>query len=305
MNWVLVHDELLVHCLPCLATIIISFAREFEGQLKHTLRTLNVSQSAFAHVAPNFLTSSTRGTVDVWDVQTGNFLFKFKSCGGGVVCAIAPLDGGLVAFGGTDSKISVWDNDKLLTFPVKSSVYALCSLPRGKFASGTEKGLIQVWDTNSRVCVAAIQGSNRGVEALLALPNDQLASAFDDNTVRVWSLATSALVTTLHGHTATVSALALLRDGNLASGSWDFTIRIWDYSKSLCVRQLLGHTKPVASLLVLPDGKLVSGARDNCVRVWDVGDGTCLHKLPATGGLCLHNNNELVVFGKLEITFWW
>jgi WD40 repeat protein len=77
-------------------------------------------------------------------------------------------------------------------------VGALCVLPDGRLASGSNDGMIR--------------------------SHDEIRS--DDRTIRLWDLTAGAETARLEGHSDAVTALCVLPDGRLASGSYDRTIRL-------------------------------------------------------------------------------
>lgn len=106
-------------------------------------------------------------------------------------------------------------------------------LIENKLVSGSEDGLIKVWNLN--------------------------------NTTK------NSLNTLLHG--GLVYTLILLKDQLIASGgSCDFSIKIWDISNSNCIHSLKNHTNTVFSLLMLENNTLISASKDKSLRLWIISD---------------------------------
>jgi WD40 repeat protein len=105
-------------------------------------------------------------------------------------------------------------------------------LPNGYLASGSEDGILKIWNTFS-----------------LSLVNSLL-----------------------NIHTNTIRALAILRNAKLVSADDDSTIIIWDdYLNGSACSKLKAYG-PVYSLTVLPNGNLISGTGSGYVEFWDTND---------------------------------
>jgi hypothetical protein len=110
------------------------------------------------------------------------------------VNALAALDAGRLASGGSDHRIHVWSLaggvEEMVLEGHTDSVLALAALHNGLLASGSVDKTVRVWDVGARVCVAVLEGSGGKVRALAALPDGRLASGSqNDPLIRVWALA--------------------------------------------------------------------------------------------------------------------
>jgi WD40 repeat protein len=157
-------------------------------------------------------------------------------------------------------------------------VTALCVLPDGRLASGSEDGTIRLWDVVRFAEVARLEGHAGWVRALCVLPDGHLASASDDRTIRLWDVARGTEAARLEGHSDPVTALCVLPDGGLASASNDGTIRRWDVARGAEAARFEWHSDErhfdwVNALCGLPDGRLASGSSDSMIRLWDVARG--------------------------------
>jgi WD40 repeat protein len=153
------------------------------------------------------------------------------------------------------------------------SVTALCMLPDGRLASGSDDTKIRLWDIKTAVENACVEGHSNLVWALCSLADGRLASGSADTTIRWWDVKKGGESGRLEGHTDSVRALCLLPDERLASGSSDNTIRLWDVKSYAEITRFEGHTQWVTALCMLPDGRLASGSWDNTIRLWDTKTG--------------------------------
>src|SRR5271166_4286115 len=65
-------------------------------------------------------------------------------------------------------------------------VDALCMLPDGRLASGSDDSTIRLWYVKTGAETARLEGHSGAVDALCMLPDGRLASGSDDSTIRLW-----------------------------------------------------------------------------------------------------------------------
>ena len=186
---------------------------------------------------------------------------------------------------------------------------ALCLLPDGRLASGSDDNTIRLWNVAAGAETARLEGHSGPVLALCLLPDEGLASGSSDNTIRLWNVAAGAEIARLEGHTDWVQALCLLPDGRLASGSDDKTIRLWSATTGAETARLEGHRILVEALCLLPDGRLASGSDDKTIRLWNVTTGAETARLEGhssgVDALCVLPNGRLASgSGDKTIRLW-
>jgi WD40 repeat protein/serine/threonine protein kinase len=141
---------------------------------------------------PRLASASADGTVRVWDVISGNEIMHSPPHANGVRCVAFSPDGTLLASGGFDR-------------------------------------VIEIWDTHTWKMVREHSDPTGRVESVAFHPKDPrvLAWGGTDATVKVWNLATNA-VQTLRGHTSWVHGVAFSANGKwIASASRDGTVKLW------------------------------------------------------------------------------
>ena len=136
-----------------------------------------------------------RGEIKVWDVSAARpaCLMRLVGHDYGVAAAAFAPEGALLASGGFDRAIKIWDVD------------------RGE-------------------CRADLTGHVGWVAALAFSPTEPLlASGSHDRTIRLWDAETGGVRAVLEGHAGNVYSVAFSPDGrSLASGSLDGAVRLWD-----------------------------------------------------------------------------
>ncbi len=192
--------------------------------------------------------------------------------------------GGILASGGWDRTVRLWDAAKRLNIATLeghvNSVESIAFSPVGTLASGTV-GAIWLWDIAAKQNIAAFrERTSYWVYGLSFSPDGKtLAAGTSDNTVELWNVETQQNFDTLP-HTGVVFAVAFSHDGAiLASGSEDGAVRLWDAANRKHIATL-PHDDIVLSVAFTPDDRiLVTGGRGD-VELWDVPTKSSLAALP-------------------------
>jgi WD40 repeat protein len=162
-------------------------ARVLEG---HTAKITSVEYSMDE---TRLLTGSQDGTIRIWDLATGQTIQCFEHpAKPWLLCASLSRNGKLLAAGGEDNAIIVWD-------------------------------------TASRRELLRLEGHTDVVESVAFSPDEKfLASGSADRTIRVWELPSGLLWRTIRGHLERVSKVAFRGHSRIISGSSDETVRLWN-----------------------------------------------------------------------------
>ncbi|MEN8142344.1 MAG: hypothetical protein ABFQ82_01950, partial [Thermodesulfobacteriota bacterium] len=198
--------------------------------------------------------------------------------------AISP-DGKLVASGGLDGKIKIWDGDdgKLLqTLGENLEISTVAFSPDGErllTASRDEEKnfILQTWDPVKGKLKETIKGHGQKINSAAYSPNGKMiASGSGDNTIRTWNSRNGRDIGSYKAGKNDVLSVNWSPDNDyIVSGvSWDGNILIVDASSDELVKTLPGHSNWVNTVLYTPDGKnIISGSKDGSVRIWDAKSG--------------------------------
>ena len=173
-------------------------------------------------------------------------------------------------------------------------------------ASGGDDNTVKLWDVASGTLKTTLEGHTDGINSVAFSPDGAtLASGSEDSTVKLWNVATSILKTTLEGHTDRVGSIAFSPDGQmLASGGDDNTVKLWDVVSGTLKTTLEGHTDWVRSVAFSPDGAtLASGSEDGTVKFWDIATSTLkdtLKQQPDRSGMAAYAD-YLRIYYDVEI----
>ncbi|WP_435011978.1 WD40 repeat domain-containing serine/threonine protein kinase (plasmid) [Tundrisphaera lichenicola] len=269
-----------------------------------------------------FATAESGGVVRVLDANTGLgiTLPTPPGCGDVFQVAFSP-DRRILAFGGTDQPVTLWDleaEQKLGTLGEPGThtegTLGLAFSPvdgRLLVETGTN-GLARIWDVAERRLIRDLTGHTGDVYGAAYSPDGgRIATASGDPGVKVWDAADGRELLGLTGHAATVFDVAFRPDGaRLATASQDRTVRIWDPTVDPTATVLRGHIGPVNAVAFRPgSGQLASAGDDGTVRLWDEA-GRPLHVLSGPGpndpviGLAFRPDGGLLATGDKRGAVW-
>ena len=250
------------------------------------IHTLSISQEKISSVAINqsgeWLAFGARklGQLLVWEWQSESYVLKQQGHYFDMNTLSYAPDGQIVATGGDDGKVKVWNTTSgfcFVTFSEHSAaVSAVEFAKQGQVLfSASLDGTVRAFDLiryrNFRTFTspAPVQFSCLAVD-----PSGEVVAAGSSDSFEVflWSVQTGKLLDVLAGHEGPISSLAFSPTGNqLASGSWDKSIRIWNvFGRSHAVEPFQ-TSSDVLAVAFRPDGKeLAASTLDGQVLFFDV-----------------------------------
>jgi WD40 repeat protein len=252
-------------------------------------------------------------TIKLWDVGTGQELWKLYGHSKGIRFVTFSPDGQTLASASMDKTIKLWDvetgKNKLTLRGHSDSVFSIAFSPDGQtLASGSKDKTIQLWNVNANL-LNRLRGKNKRslkghsdtvFSVAFSLDGQNLASCsgFWDKNVKLWDVFTGQKLRTFSGHSDGVRSVAFSPDGQiLASGSSkvEKNIKLWDVSTGNELHTLAGHSSWVSSVAFSPDGQtLASGSGDKTIKLWNAITGQELCTLEE------HSNEVLSVAFSLD-----
>ncbi|HET8660179.1 MAG TPA: hypothetical protein VFM55_14415 [Micromonosporaceae bacterium] len=258
------------------------------GQLGSTDRPVTaLGVIELAPGAPAFVTVDRDGTLRWWHPD-GTAAGALPRRGEATaVCAVPAADGPVLAVGGRDGSVELWDlaDGRQLHSLVPSLVGRVTALCAG--AAGGGQAVLTAVGNQSTVAHwtvgaggspvrrstghadwvnAAVTVSPPDGRRPVAAASNLVATAGNDATIRLWDAVTGAPVgTPLTGHSGSIRALATVHLPNgrtvVASGGDDRTVRLW--APALARPPGAGGdqvTSPVSAVAAVPGALVVGGA---------------------------------------------
>uniref|UniRef100_A0A6B2L488 Uncharacterized protein n=1 Tax=Arcella intermedia TaxID=1963864 RepID=A0A6B2L488_9EUKA len=219
---------------------------------------LCVTSLALADDDSVFYSASKDGSIVKWDVKTMKKIFTFKSAKknstqpghlGPVYSIALTSDGGLLASGGNDKKIKLWD----------TKTHQLVDTFIGH---------------RDKVTGVAFQVGTR-----------KLYSTSFDRAVKVWNCDTRAYLETLYGHTAAPHSLHALRRDRCITCGYDRSIRMWKIQEET---QLVFTSKEVGAsmdcVFMVTEEIWITGSQDGSLALWNIQKKKPLHVIKHAHG---------------------
>jgi WD40 repeat protein len=179
----------------------------------------------------------------LWDIETGELRHQLTGNRRLVRCLAFSPDGRLLATGGSDRLVLIWDvatGKQLRTIRTDSLFNVVCltfSPDGGTLTFGTHDGSLWLVDLRGDAPLRAITGQDGTVWAVAYSPDGKsLAAAFgqivqgsgERATIKLWDTATTELKLRLNCESGPPQSLVISPDGQvLASGFNDGSIRLW------------------------------------------------------------------------------
>jgi len=208
---------------------------------------------------------------------------------GGVVLALSvSADGALVAGGGDDKTIHVWqtsDGKEIKKLDQGNVIRGLAFIDANTLVAAGEGGAIRVWNLGEGKVVRSLEGHTQTVRSLAWHEAKKLlASSSDDGSVRLWNVADGKQLRQVAGHEGAVLSVGFSADaGNLVTGGADKTLRVWSVADGKEVA-VFTNDVPVRAVGAHLDGKYYCAAQGSGILEWRVTSSGAVRTLSGHGG---------------------
>ncbi|MGA9993902.1 MAG: PEGA domain-containing protein [Pyrinomonadaceae bacterium] len=197
------------------------------------------------------------------------------------------------------------------------SVNALAFSPDGKMlASGGSDGAINLWDSKNGQGLRAFEGSEEerlsgdfgGVTALAFTPNGKTLASTSVKKISkqgeppawrteftLWDVSSGRAVGKFASAGSEVLSIAFSPNGRwLVSGGTGNVVNLWDTASGQLIRSFTGHVDGVSFVMFTPDGtEVLSGSWDKAIDMWYAASGAQLKVME--GNPALNTHPEFIV----------
>lgn len=193
-------------------------------------------------------------------------------------------DGKLLASGGDDNAVILWDvatrKERKVFTEHSDSVMSVVFSPDGEhLASASLDGFVRLWDVSKKRKHTTFVHTHSGWAKTVAFSPDgkTLATGGGDQigSIVLWDIPKNRRIAAIQGHSGIVESVAFSPNGQrVASASRDKTVKLWSAEGQHLRKTLRNHQNVVYAVAFSPDGELLAtSSRDKTVKLYKVVSG--------------------------------
>ena len=227
------------------------------------------------------------GNVVGWNIETGRRVLSVGEEQDTILSADLSADQSLVAIGGTNKLIKVFDlatNEILYKIKKHSEWVTQVSFsPDGiLLATADRNGGLFVWEARTGNPFYTLDGHKQEITSLSwRADGNVLLSASEEGAVRTWEMINGKQVRTWNAHSGGTLSAHYAQNGNIVTAGRDRTVKFWD-GNGKGLRTISGFADIVMESRLSHDGsKIIAGDWTGKVGIWNSADGKHLGDLNA------------------------
>ena len=248
------------------------------------LKTFNAQALAFTSDDNNLLAGDFGGSVQSWNLDTKQERMSFRGHGDRIQTVAYSPDNKIVASGSWDGSVRLWNAVTGEQIGIVSghplSVERMELDPNGYTVAGTARGIINLWDQDTRRENPGVIDKHPGLFLGLAFTNDSQELLFADVgfNLFIYNVNTTKEKETkkFKKHKGGYYAIAFSPDRSIvANGYRNRRIKLWNIHSG---KELLSiqtkFNKQIITLDFSPDGnKIAAAGEDGIIKIWDTKKG--------------------------------